>query len=112
MKAIHIDAENREIKEIEVKDYKDMQKAVGGLITMAHDPNDKNTIYVDDEGLLKGYDYFFSYEGAHQEFAGNGIIVGINYDTGESTDCSLSIDEVKNRVEFLTGLEMTLRYKG
>lgn len=100
MKAIHINAEKQTITEININGLSGMQDAVGGYIAVAHGPNDKNTIYVDDEGLLKGYNYGFEYNGAHQPFAGNGIVCGIDYETGESTDCTLTIDEIKKNVRF------------
>jgi len=78
-----------------------MQKAVGGYIEAAFSPNEKNDIFVDEEGLLKGYDDFFTYDGAHQPFAGNGIVTGVN-DDGDTISTSLTLEEVTKKVKFYT----------
>jgi hypothetical protein len=76
-KAILIDVKNREVKTVEYKDYKDMQKLIGcNCFTTAYTFPNEDTLFVDDEGLLNGTEHFFYFEGAHQPFAGNGLIVG------------------------------------
>ena len=61
-----------------------------------------NSIMVDEEGLLylTTDSKFFTYKGAHQPFAGNGLIVGINYENGETIDVSITADDVKNNITF------------
>ena len=76
-KAVLIDVKNREIKTVEYRDYKDMQKLIGcSCFTMALVFPNEDVLYVDDGGLLNGTEHFFTFEGAHQPFAGNGLIVG------------------------------------
>ena len=66
-----------------------------------------NTIYVDEEGLLTltPNSKFFSYDG-HQPFAGNGLIMGTDGNTGESIDTTISVEEVKSKVRFHTYWEV------
>ena len=109
MKAILIDVENQTIKEVEVtKDSKgsnlqSMYKHIqcDCFTTVVY--NENNDIFVDDEGLLKltPLSKFFLYKGYPQPIAGNGLIVGINNDNGESTDTNLSVDEVAQKIVFM-----------
>ena len=61
-------------------------------------------VYIDDEGLLSiQHDTkFFSIEGYHQPLAGNGIVMGFEAETGNTIDCTLTLDEIKARVKFHT----------
>lgn len=114
MRCILIDSENHVVKEgkIEGDTLKYMQHAVGGLITIGVILNDQNdTIMVDDEGLLKSPQHFFEYEGAHQPFAGNGIIVGCD-DMGDTVDCGITLEEAKSKIKFMSLKQIRLEYGG
>jgi hypothetical protein len=105
IKGILIDAVKREVREVEVEGLRGLQEAVGGLITIAHSfINDKDeetdTLFVDDDGLLKGPKYFFVIEGAHQPFAGNGLIVGIDPAEGDTVSTTQKIEAIKAQVSF------------
>ena len=56
---------------------------------------------------MNGTDVFFTYEGAHQPFAGNGLIMGCD-DEGESVDCKIGLTEVKEKVKFYSRYELAL----
>lgn len=106
IKGILIDAVNREIREVEVEGLAGLQGAVGGLIAIGHSFTDVNdmetdTIFVDDEGLLKGPKHFFVVEGAYQPFAGSGIVVGVS-EEGDSTSTTQTLDMIKSKVVFHT----------
>jgi len=106
-KAILIDVFNRTITETIVNGLGDLQKAVGGYIETAtrDEKNGKEVdVFVDEEGLFK-YNHFFEYRGAHQPFAGNGIVVGANA-AGETIDCPMTINEVKAKVRFLSRIDV------
>ena len=70
--------------------------------------DDVNSIYVDEEGLLKLTmdTKFFSIEGGYQPYAGNGLIMGTDFNTGESIDTTLTLEEVKSKVKFHTYWEV------
>lgn len=101
---IIIDAEKREVVEYSVvgKTLDTMQKIVGGYIERAYEINDTNEIYVNEDGLLTGENNFFTYEGAHQPFAGNGVIVGVDYDDGDTIGTTMTVEEVRKKVRFMT----------
>jgi hypothetical protein len=56
-----------------------------------------DVIYVDDEGLLKPLDWFFAIKGAHQPFAGCGLVLGSN-DEGEAVSAGIALQDLKRRV--------------
>ncbi len=66
--------------------------------------NDSNDIYVDEEGLLNltNESKFFQFGEGRQPIAGNGLILGYNQTNGDSIDTNLTIEEVKDKVKFLT----------
>lgn len=83
-KAIFIDAEKREISVIDINGLDDMNKAVQGGISLAHQFPNGDTLYVDDEGAFtKAYGFHFPWR-TDQSMYGNGILVGkeILYDAG------------------------------
>jgi len=101
MKAIKIDAIKRQVIEVDItSDYNDINKEIGSQIfTIAHSLKKRDTIMVDDEGLYNSENTFFVYKGAHQPFAGNGLIVGCD-SKGNTISCKVDINEVKQNVEF------------
>jgi len=111
MKAILIDVYNKEIKEVTLDTNKstlqqwyDFIKT--DMVEVALDLDDTNSIIVDEEGMLKPTDNFFVYDGAHQPFAGNGLIVGTDIEDGDAISCTLSIDDIKQKVKFLSRNEV------
>lgn len=111
MKAILIDAFSKTVTEIKLDGKKDMldqwyHTIKADMVEVAHYINDHDSILVDEEGLLKPCDHFFLYEGAHQPFAGNGLIVGVD-EEGETVDCNISAEEVENNVQFMSRQEVS-----
>ncbi len=112
MRAILIDAVNRIIKEVEItSDIKDIYSNIGcDLFTVAGDFNTANdgdssdSLLVDDEGLLKpGLPVFqFNPPGWHRqkEFAGNGLITGVDYTNGESISCRIPLLDLAHWVDW------------
>lgn len=109
MKAILIDSINKEVKEVEISKGIDAMYELlkCNYFTTATYLKKRDAIFVDDEGLLNGTDVFFTYEGAHQPFAGNGLIMGCD-SKGESTDCKTDLTEVKSKVKFYDRYELSL----
>jgi len=103
-KAILIDAKARTFSIVEVGDCLDIQKKIGcGCFTIATQLPRNDVIYVDDEGMLTLDDesVFFEFEGAHQPFVGNGLVMGGD-DEGETQDVKITLLEIQNKVKFLT----------
>ena len=111
MRCIVIDVEAQEGKEAEAPDGLDaglkfMQGVVGGFIEIAgHVQGTKggvDTLYVDEEGLLKEKAGAFAFKGIdHQVFEGSGVILGLDDDSGDSVAAQVSLDEVRKRVRFV-----------
>lgn len=105
IRAIKIDSENETVTEIEVCGLRDMQKAVGGLIEVAYRFYDlksgleTNTIYVDEEGLLKNNPYGFRIDGF--SFVGDGLICGFDEISGETDNCTLDVNEIRRSIKFI-----------
>ena len=105
MKAFKIDSANQTVTEVDVDEKNvlaDLYKHVGcEMVEIACRIDDDNEIYVDEEGLLKnGPIIGFSYKGAHQPFAGNGLVLGCNDETGESKATTLKLEDVAKNVTF------------
>ena len=110
IKGYHINAENRTVTEVEVKgDYKTIYPFLGESVdcfTCVGIEKD-DTIYVDDEGLLKPLTALFLYEGYDQPLAGNGLILGTDAE-GESVSPANTLEFIKSKVKFMTPMEARL----
>ena len=72
----------------------------------AVDIDETNTVYIDDEGLYRETQAYFMWEGYHQPLQGKGLILGTDYDNGESIPATLSLDEVKEKVSFQDNVQV------
>lgn len=111
-RAFHIDAAAQTVMEVMIEDKHSLdilQKLVGGYIEVAVRLDNQDVIYVDEEGLLKKYEVFFEYEGAHQPFAGNGVMVGTN-SKGADVDCKTTLEELKAKIAFYSLEEIRKKY--
>jgi len=114
MKAVLINVHNETVQQVEVDDrsvLKDWYKHVGcQVVTVAHYFNDKDSVLVDDEGLfnLDEDSKFFSVKGGHQPFSGNGLVVGVNPENGESVGPHIGVEEIRSMVKFHTLNEVRL----
>lgn len=61
--------------------------------------DERNAIFVDDEGLYRDDQRFFQFRGYPQPLAGRGLILG-NDREGETVSCTLTLADVKGRVTF------------
>jgi hypothetical protein len=104
MKVYLINSEACEVTEAEISEQDTLsfaQKAVGGYIEAAHQLNNGDTFFCDEEGLFKGYESGFLVKGAHQPFAGSGILMGFDRETGDSISVKTPIEEIKSMINFL-----------
>jgi hypothetical protein len=111
MRAVLINVHNRSIYEVEVNDgLKDIYKHIGcDLIDVAcnlHEgPEDTaDSLYVDDEGLCNEGNPVFEFKlpewEAARTFAGNGLVLGVDFSTGESIDAGIGIVKLANYVNW------------
>ena len=107
MKAILIDVQKKEVRMVEVDDKKVLEswyELMGcQMVEVAHYFDRHDSILVDEEGLLSLDEdtKFFTIEGGHQPFAGNGLVVGVD-NRGESVSPKISVEEVQKKVRFHT----------
>ena len=99
MRAIHINAKDQTVTEVEVKSLRDLQRLVGGLIEAAPCGTTTETLYVDEEGLLKGLDYSFEYAG-YGPYFGSGVVIGASDRQGNNTSLKTPLFDVKRIVRF------------
>jgi len=102
MKAILIGVYAQEV--IEVVHDNTLQNIYDLLVCRTFDVvriDDVNSIFVDDEGILKD-NLYFEYSGSDRVFqlAGNGLILGVD-DEGDSTSPTLTVEDVEGKVRFL-----------
>lgn len=100
MKAYFIDSENRTITETEIKNWQEISPKIGCELFTIVGMENSDSLYVDDEGLLKPQNNFFLYSEYPQPLAGNGIVLGTN-DEGESVEPKISLDELKSKITFM-----------
>jgi hypothetical protein len=112
IKAILIDAAERDVREITLPDNEqarldELQRLVGGYIESAYRTPADDVLWVDEEGLFKPQRAFFRFapRGDHP-LAGNGVMVGAerldrNGDWIGNRDPSLSVEQVRRAVTFL-----------
>ena len=101
MKAILIDpfAET-----VEVVDYSGNWEEISDLIECRYFDivrvDDKESLYIDDEGLYTENQRFFKWDGYPHPLAGRGLILGTN-EEGESIDTDMETEDVEKLVTFL-----------
>lgn len=100
MKAYHINATAKAITAVDYETLADLQRLVGGDIETAHRFTGGDVVFVNDEGLFK-YQDFFIINGAHQPFAGNGVLVGRErHNSIRTRDPKISIEGLRELVTF------------
>ena len=103
MKAILIDVYNKDIKEVDYDGTLDF--IYFNLACRTFDVvriDDVNSIFVDDEGLLRQNQLYFEYSASGRVFqlAGNGLVLGVD-DEGNSISPTLTVEDVEGKVNFL-----------
>ena len=103
MKAILIDPINRTITEVDHSgDFHEIYKLCDfETFTCITVDQNQDTLYIDDEGLLKITDAFFLFDSYPQPLAGKGLLLGTK--KGESVSCKMTLDQVKAKVKFMNG---------
>jgi len=111
MKAILIDSKNKTVTEVKISgDLQSIYKIMGvDMIEVATYLSDEDCIYCDEEGMMKSLGHFFEVKGAHQPFAGNGLVVGTS-DDGDTASTKMSVEDVRPFVSFTSIYELKARY--
>lgn len=104
VRAIFINSSKKttEVISFEMDDYKSIAKAIGcEIISVCHTFNNKDSIFIDDEGLLKEVNSGFILDNWRHPVAGNALILGTD-DEGESVDAVTSIQYINKCLHFVT----------
>ena len=108
MKGILINVFNETVQQVEIDNDNTLQSWYKHLncqmVQVCHYFNDKDSIMCDEEGLYNVTDdsKFFTVVGGHQPFIGNGLVVGVNPNNGESVDPHITVEEVRTKIKFHT----------
>jgi hypothetical protein len=101
MKAIKIDVEQKKVYHIEISDWREIAPAIGNGCQLFACPitfENNDTLYTDDEGLLKpemiGCFYMPEWD---YPLVGNAIILGSD-EEGESIDALSTCEEIENQI--------------
>lgn len=99
-KAILIDAKNNTVKFVEVGNYTDIYKHTGfEMFTTVRLDAKGNTLYVDDEGLLNGTNFGFTFDGYETPLMGNALLIGTNIHNGEDADTDFTLEDVVEKTK-------------
>jgi hypothetical protein len=112
-KALLIDSKARTITEVMIGDWKEIAPKIGCDLFTTVELSAKETIYVDDEGLLTmtPETTFFMLKGYPQPLAGNGLVMGTNHKTGDSSNTKETVESMTAKIKFLTMPEVVLLSK-
>ena len=101
MKGYLIDPDKQEITEV---DYNGDWRTIAPMIhceTFTVVNMDKDSIYVDDEGLINNNPHgWFFLAGYHQPLKGFGLLLGLNRNTGESIAAQISLGKLRELITF------------
>ena len=112
MKGILIDPFARTITErvIEPDSLKSIYDAISADCFSCVELDDRDTLYVDDEGLYRENQEFFMIGNYPQPIAGSALILGCDPE-GESVTPKASLDKVRGHVRWLTPAEVVAKYR-
>jgi hypothetical protein len=103
MKAFLIDSLNEKIVPIELDEQKELlpqyYSFIGNYCSCIESPyqfNDNEILLVDEEGLFNGAKKGFKYPDWHYPIVGNGIIVGVDNETGDSISTTSDVEAFSN----------------
>lgn len=104
MRAIIITPSDQAVQEQDINtSLEALQAIVGGDIECACELPGGDTLYVNENGLFSFRNYFDI--GAHQPFAGPGVIVGPEGGDGRPQDARSDLEAVRQKVRFLVAGE-------
>lgn len=102
IKAILIDPSEGIVKDVEIdNELESYYRQIGCRLITSASIDTHNDVIVDDEGLMIDPEYFFSVDDEGEpQYAGKGLIVGVNPSTGDFTNTTLTALEIASRLVF------------
>ncbi len=108
MKAIRIDVTKKTFEVVEISDYKDIYKHIGNDCSMFECPfsfDNGDAIYVDEEGLYHDFEGGFKMKDWSYPVVGNALILGTDFETGESQSVLTKVEELQKQIIFVSKQE-------
>lgn len=107
MRAILIDPHAQTIAEVEHNgDFRQIYELIKAECFTTIRLDDRNALYLDDEGLYKPEQAFFEFGTYPQPLAGRGLILGFNH-AGETVPATISIDTIMQNVKWKPNTRFT-----
>ena len=110
MKGVLVDPYLKTIENVEVKDWRDIQKHLqcGTFGSGGYDEGG-DAIYVNDEGLYEETEFWYAPDVYPYPYAGRVLFLGINRSNGESQDAWLDAEDVADMDhKFMTREEVSV----
>ena len=108
---ILINVEDQILTWVEVEKYTDIYTHLNCQLFECPLVVDGNTLYVDEEGMLNLSPFTRFFTIGNRVFSGNGLLLGTDFETGESVDCTLSLELVKSKVKFMDIYEVQMKVR-
>jgi hypothetical protein len=106
MKALLIDPFLQDIAEIEISgDLNSLHKAIGcdcidgRLLDTGEGHFEREVLFVDDVGMERPGQRFFTWATYDQPLAGRGLVLGVD-DSGNNTDTAITLDAARDAVDW------------
>jgi hypothetical protein len=112
MKALKINVEERIVEVINIENFTDIYPHIGNechTFTCPEVLPNNDSLYVDDEGLLKEMKGFFSI-GDSAPFVGNAVLQGTNAE-GDSVSVVSTKEEIESKITWYSFDELPAQYR-
>ena len=94
MKALLIDPKTETVTPTEINSWRDISPALNCSLFDCVQIAPHISIFVDDEGLYVEDQHFFYHPAYPQPLAGRGLVLGFDFDTGDSIDCPITAEQL------------------
>tara|TARA_R110000823_G_scaffold303365_1_gene424721 strand:+ start:618 stop:980 length:363 start_codon:yes stop_codon:yes gene_type:complete len=102
MKAYLINPIDETITEVDYEgDFQQIYKHIDANIFSVVNILNDDSIYVDDEGLYKDVQYFYMYKDIPTPLCGKSLVLGTDYESGNSTAVNVSLLDLKESITFI-----------
>jgi hypothetical protein len=104
-RVIHVNAQEKTIKETSVSTLEEMQALVGGLIERVCILENGDEVYANEEGLLGSEPKsWFRIDSYPRPIAGSAYVIGSVTASGNNRPCKSTVDDIKAQFHFLKRL--------
>lgn len=106
-KGLLIDAKAHEVREVEITGLESMYAHIGcDIVEAVYLNTQRDSVFVDEEGLLKPQQFFFYINGTHQPLAGNGLVLGCTPSGNSVAPKAITKEWLEKNVAYIERLPM------